>query len=135
MHHRLVRCHELQQLKDFRDELGHVLDLAKPTLSDVELEESKPNVKIIVDRLRHQFDPEAFRNLTPAANNLEAFRKLMQPASSLEAFRNLTPAASNLEAFRKLMQPASSLDIINKPRLGSEFPIAEGEIDNNETRE
>ncbi len=58
MHHRLIRCHELQKLKCLRDKVKQVISLSKTTLSEEEIEKIKPSVKIITDKVRPQFDAE-----------------------------------------------------------------------------
>ena len=54
MHHRLLRLHEITTLGRCHDEVDRVLKLAKSELSDIEIEDVKPPLKVITDQFSHQ---------------------------------------------------------------------------------
>ena len=54
MHHRLLRLHEITTLGQCQDEVDRVLKLAKSELSDIEIEDVKPPLKVITDQFSHQ---------------------------------------------------------------------------------
>jgi hypothetical protein len=82
MHHRLVRNHELRQLKAFRDELERLLGLAKDTPSERDLEDVRPSVKIITGKIRSQLDSEILKR---ARQSLEIDPEILKRArQSLE---------------------------------------------------
>jgi hypothetical protein len=62
MHHRLIRRHELRELKKHSDEVNRVIDLAKTELSDEELKEVQQNSRLIIEGLTATLD-SAFKAL------------------------------------------------------------------------
>jgi Asp-tRNA(Asn)/Glu-tRNA(Gln) amidotransferase C subunit len=55
MHHRLLRLHEIKSLRQCHDEVDRVLKLAKNELSDTEIEDVKPSLKVITDQFSQNF--------------------------------------------------------------------------------
>ncbi|MBD1838643.1 hypothetical protein H6F78_09740 [Coleofasciculus sp. FACHB-64] len=134
MHHRLMRRYELGKIEECRDEVKRVLSLAKTTLSDVELEEIQPSIKIIIDGLKPQLDPELLKKAMSGIDP-EFIKKAMQPAIDSELLKKaMSGLGSELrkkamsgidpELLKKAMQPAIDSEFIKKamqPAIDSEL--------------
>ena len=100
MHHRLILRHDLKKLEECRDEMRRLLDSAKPNLSDVELEEIQPSVKIILKS-------------TMAINLMKAGMsalKAIQQSGSLRKLGMLASEAIQSDSFMKAMPAPAAIN-------------------------
>lgn len=75
MHHRLMRKFELEKLEDFNEEITQIIDQAKPTLSDVEIDEASQNIGLIFESLASTMNQEALNIIQQSLINSSLFEE------------------------------------------------------------
>ena len=96
MHHRLLRLHEIKTLRQCRDEVDRVLKLAKSELSDIEIEDVKPPLKVITDQFLHQIYSDLLNfGVVDMSDEMAALRKA---GASISTNKNISFATKEIAA-------------------------------------
>ena len=92
MHHRLLRLHEITTLGQCQDEVDRVLKLAKSELSDIEIEDVKPPLKVITDQFSHQIYSDLLNfGVADLSDEMAALRKA---GASVSINKNISEIAA-----------------------------------------
>ena len=135
MHHRLLRLHEITTLGQCHDEVDRVLKLAKSELSDVEIEDVKPPLKVITDQFSHQIYSDLLNSgVADISDEMAAFRKA---GASVSINKNMSEIAAAMAAVSintpKINIDMSSMAAFRKAILDAEKTTKSGEAALRET--
>jgi predicted component of type VI protein secretion system len=111
MHHRLLRLHEMRTLRQCHDEVDRVLKLAKSELSDTEIEDVKPSLKVITDQFSHHFYSDLLNSGMIDTRGVAALREtitsVMKDAAALSA--DMRGSDALRETITSVMKEATAL--------------------------
>jgi hypothetical protein len=121
MHHRLMRRYELQQLEERRDEVNQVISLAKTELSETESSKALQNIKIALDSLRPQIDPEILKSLQKPLIDPELFKKPLIDPQIFESIRKSFIGPEIIKSLQRPLIDPKLLEILQKPLIDPEI--------------
>jgi len=110
MHHRLIRDHDLQELKECRDEMKNLLDSAKPNLSDVELEEIQPSVKTIMKSI---MAIDVMKGAMLASKAIQSSDSFMKSIMAIDLMNGAMSASKAIQSSNSFMKSIMAIDLMN----------------------
>jgi hypothetical protein len=136
MHHRLIRCYEVEEVKKIRDEVEQVLNLAKPEIPEEDLERIKSDVKVIGKFLPPIDFESVNKTFQETASNPEIWKKMNQFLSP-ETLKTVSKTVQKFQVPQVKLQLEALKTISNQEKAFKKIAsqIGEGQFEELENEE